>query len=275
MVTKTCLQLLRQLDLMLMNKLDQLPSKKILSLFMTCGFPTLSQSKKVFDEILSHQPDIIEFGLPFSDPMADGPIIQESSKIALKSKITTKQSLNLISQLKKKSEKTAFVIMCYLNTVQKYGVQKFIKEIRNIVDGIIIVDLPFEEEKPIKNLLDKNDIHLIKLISPITDQQRSKRLLKEAKGFVYYISATGITGSNKLDYKEINKNVLALKKQTKIPVLVGFGIKSKKDVLAISKNTKADGVIIGSALIQKYFDLKMNFTKYIISLRKFIKEVKI
>ena len=108
----------------------------------------------------------------------------------------------------------------------------------------------------------------------MTDQQRSKRLLKEAKGFVYYISATGITGSNKLDYKEINKNVLALKKQTKIPVLVGFGIKSKKDVLAISKNTKADGVIIGSALIQKYFDLKMNFTKYIISLRKFIKEVK-
>jgi len=258
-----------------MNKLDQLPSKKILSLFMTCGFPTLAQSKKVFDEILSHQPDIIEFGLPFSDPMADGPIIQESSKIALKAKITTKQSLNLISQLKKKSEKTAFVIMCYLNTVQKYGVQKFIKEIRNIVDGIIIVDLPFEEEKPIKNLLDKNDIHLIKLISPMTDQQRSKRLLKEAKGFVYYISATGITGSNKLDYKEINKNVLALKKQTKIPVLVGFGIKSKKDVLAISKNTKADGVIIGSALIQKYFDLKMNFTKYIISLRKFIKEVKI
>jgi tryptophan synthase alpha chain len=274
-VTKTCLQLLKRLDLMLMNKLDQLPSKKILSLFMTCGFPTLSQSKKVFDEILSHQPDVIEFGLPFSDPMADGPIIQESSKIALKSKITTKQSLDLISQLKKKSEKTAFVIMCYLNTVQKYGVQKFIKEIRNIVDGIIIVDLPFEEEKPIKNLLDKNDIHLIKLISPMTDQQRSKRLLKEAKGFVYYISATGITGSNKLDYKEINKNVLALKKQTKIPVLVGFGIKSKKDVLAISKNTKADGVIIGSALIQKYFDLKMNFTKYIISLRKFIKEVKI
>jgi len=274
-VIKTCLQPLRQLDLTLMNKLDQLPSKKILSLFMTCGFPTLSQSKKVFDEILSHQPDIVEFGLPFSDPMADGPIIQESSKVALKSKITTKQSLTLISQLKKKSEKTAFVIMCYLNTVQKYGVQKFIKEIKDIVDGIIIVDLPFEEEKPIKNLLDKNGIHLIKLISPMTDQQRSKRLLKEAKGFVYYISATGITGSNKLDYKEINKNVLALKKQTKIPVLVGFGIKSKKDVLAISKNTKADGVIIGSALIQKYFDLKMNFTKYIISLSKFIKDVKI
>ena len=103
---------------------------------MTCGFPTLSQSKKVFDEILSHQPDIIEFGLPFSDPMADGPIIQESSKIALKSKITTKQSLNLIAQLKKNSQKTAFVIMCYLNTVQKFGVQNFIKEIKNVVDEI-------------------------------------------------------------------------------------------------------------------------------------------
>ena len=99
---------------------------------MTCGFPTLSQSKKVFHELLSHQPDIIEFGLPFSDPMADGPVIQKSSKIALKSKITTKQSLNLIAQLKKGSGKTAFVIMCYLNTVQKYGIQKFIKVVNNV-----------------------------------------------------------------------------------------------------------------------------------------------
>jgi tryptophan synthase alpha chain len=266
---------LKPLDLTQMNKLDSLPSKNILSLFMTCGFPTLSQSQKIFDEILSHQPDIIEFGLPFSDPMADGPVIQESSKIALKSKITTKQSLNLIAQLKKRNDNTAFVIMCYLNTVQKYGIQKFIKEIKNVVDGLIIVDLPFEEEKPIKNILDKNNIYLIKLISPMTDPKRSKRLLKEAKGFIYYISATGITGSNKLDYPEINKNVMTLKKQTNIPILVGFGIKSKKDVISISKNTKADGVIIGSALIQKYFDLKMDFKNYIISLRKFLKEVKI
>jgi len=107
-----------------MNRLDSLPSKKILSLFMTCGFPNLSHSKKIFQEILSHQPDIIEFGLPFSDPMADGPVIQESSKIALKAKITTKQSLSLIKQLRKESNQTSFVIMCYLNTVQKYGVKK-------------------------------------------------------------------------------------------------------------------------------------------------------
>ena len=242
---------------------------------MTCGFPNLILSKKIFQEILSHQPNIIEFGLPFSDPMADGPIIQESSKIALKSKITTKQSLNLIKQLRKDSNQTSFVIMCYLNTVQKYGIKKFISDIKGIVDGIILVDLPFEEESETKKLLDKNNIHLIKLISPMTDKIRSKLLLKEAKGFVYYISATGITGSNKLDYSEINKNVSSLKKLTKTPVLVGFGIKSKKDALAISKKTNADGIIIGSALIQKYFDAKMNFNKYIISLRKFINEVKI
>ena len=258
-----------------MNRLDNLPSKKILSLFMTCGFPNLTHSKKIFQEILSHQPNIIEFGLPFSDPMADGPIIQESSKIALKSKITTKQSLNLIKQLRKDSNQTSFVIMCYLNTVQKYGIKKFISDIKGIVDGIILVDLPFEEEAETKKLLDKNNIHLIKLISPMTDKIRSKRLLKEAKGFVYYISATGITGSNKLDYSEINKNVSSLKKITKTPVLVGFGIRSKKDVLAISKKTNADGIIIGSALIQKYFDAKMNFNKYKTILRKFINEVKI
>ena len=260
---------------MLMNKLDSLPKKKILSLFMTCGFPNLSQSKKIFQEMLSHQPNIIEFGLPFSDPMADGPIIQESSKIALKSKLSTKQSLNLIKSLKKEGGNTAFVIMCYLNTIQKFGVKKFINEIKNIIDGIIIVDLPFEEEASIKKILDKNNIHLIKLISPMTDKERSVKLLKDAKGFVYYISATGITGSNKLDYSEINKNVSLLKKQTKTPVLVGFGIKSRKDALAISNKTKADGIIIGSALIKKYFEENMNSKKYLVALNKFIKQVKI
>ena len=258
-----------------MNKLDNLPKKKILSLFMTCGFPNLSQSRKIFKEILAHQPDIIEFGLPFSDPMADGPIIQESSKIALKSKLSTKQSLSLIKSLKGNSGNTAFVIMCYLNTVQKFGLKKFISEIKDIIDGIIIVDLPFEEETSTKKILDKNNIHLIKLISPMTDKKRSKKLLKEAKGFVYYISATGITGSNKLDYYEIDKNISSIKKQTRAPVLVGFGIKSRKDVLAINSKTQADGIIIGSALINKYFEKNMSFQKYLVALNKFIKKVKI
>ena len=242
---------------------------------MTCGFPTLSQSKKIFNEMLSHQPDVIEFGLPFSDPMADGPIIQEANKLALRSNLSTQQSLNLIKELNKSKNNTSFVIMCYLNTVRKFGVDKFIKSIKNIVDGIIIVDLPFEEESEIKKSLYKNNIHLIKLISPMTDKKRAQKLLKGSKGFIYYISATGITGSNKLDYKEINKNVKSLKKMSKIPVLVGFGIKSKKDVLEISKKTNADGVIIGSALIQKYFDLKMDINKYLIDLRKFITQVKV
>ena len=242
---------------------------------MTCGFPTLSQSKKIFNEMLSHKPDVIEFGLPFSDPMADGPIIQEANKLALSSKLSTQQSLNLIKELNKSKQNTSFVIMCYLNTVRKYGVDKFIKNIKNVVDGIIIVDLPFEEESEIKKALSKNNIHLIKLISPMTDKKRAQKLLKGSKGFIYYISATGITGSNKLDYNEINKNVQSIKKITSVPVLVGFGIKSKKDVINISKKTKAHGVIIGSALIQKYFDLKMDFNKYLKNLKKFIIEVKI
>tara|TARA_Y100000768_G_scaffold324528_1_gene261247 strand:- start:4972 stop:5748 length:777 start_codon:yes stop_codon:yes gene_type:complete len=258
-----------------MNKLDNLPKRRILSLFMTCGFPNISQSKKIFQEVLSHQPHIIEFGLPFSDPMADGPIIQESSKIALKSKLSTKQSLNLIKSLRKKSGGTAFVIMCYLNTIQKFGLKKFINEIKNIVDGIIIVDLPYEEEASTKKLLDKEGIYLIKLISPMTDKKRSKKLLKDAKGFIYYISATGITGSNKLEYSEINRNVSVLKKQTSTPVLVGFGIKSRKDALAIYNKTNANGIIIGSALIQKYFENSMNLKKYLIALNKLIKGIKI
>ena len=257
-----------------MNNLDLLPKKEILSLFMTCGFPNVNQSKKIFDEILSHQPHIIEFGLPFSDPMADGPIIQRANELALKSKITTQKSLDLINKLARNKKNTSFVVMCYLNTVRKFGVDKFIKNIKNIVDGIIIVDLPFEEESEIKRSLSKNNIHLIKLISPLTDKKRAHKLLKGSRGFIYYISATGITGSNKLDYKEINKNVKSLKKISSTPVLVGFGIKSKKDVLQISKKTNADGVIIGSALIQKYFDQKMDLNKYLTTLKKFIKELK-
>ncbi len=258
-----------------MNNLDFLPKKKILSLFMTCGFPNIIQSKKIFDEILSHRPDIIEFGLPFSDPMADGPIIQRANELALKSDITTKKSLELINKLSKNKQSTSFVIMCYLNTIRKFGLNKFIKNIKNIVDGLIIVDLPFEEETEIKNLLTENNIHLIKLISPMTDRKRAKKILKNSKGFIYYISSTGITGSNKLDHREINNNVKSLKKISSTPVLVGFGVKSKQDVVAISKQTNADGVIIGSALIQKYFDLKMDFNKYLKSLKKFIQEVKI
>ena len=164
--------------------------------------------------------------------------------------------------------------MCYLNTVRKFGVDKFIKNIKNVVDGIIIVDLPFEEESEIKKALSKNNIHLIKLISPMTDKKRAQKLLKGSKGFIYYISATGITGSNKLDYNEINKNVQSIKKMSSVPVLVGFGIKSKKDVIDISKKTNADGVIIGSALIQKYFDLKMDFNKYLKTLKNLLKRLR-
>ena len=219
--------------------------------------------------------DFIAFGLPFSDPMADGPVIQRANELALKSEITTKKSLELINKLSKNKQSTSFVIMCYLNTIRKFGVNKFIKNIKNIVDGLIIVDLPFEEESEIKNLLTESNIYLIKLISPMTDQKRAKKILKNSKGFIYYISSTGITGSNKLNHNEINKNVKSLKKISETPILVGFGVKARKDVISISKQTSADGVIIGSALIQKYFDLKMDFNKYLKSLKKFIQEVKV
>ena len=258
-----------------MNNLDKLPSKNILSLFMTCGFPSLSQSRKVFSTIQNNQPHIIEFGLPFSDPMADGLVIQEANKLVLKKGLSTNQSINLIKSVAKNKGDTSYVIMCYINTVVKYGVSQFIKSIKGTVDGIIIVDLPFEEEKDIREQLENSGIYLIKLISPMTDSNRAKKLLHNSKGFIYYISSTGITGSNKLNHKEINQNIKIIKKHSSIPVLVGFGIKSKSDVKSLSEKTLTDGVIIGSALIQMYFDLKMNFSNYLKSLDKFIKNLKI
>lgn len=241
---------------------------------MTCGFPSVNQSKRVFQTIQKNKPDIIEFGLPFSDPMADGVVIQEANKLALKKGLTTNQSIKLIKTISKNKGGTSYVIMCYINTVIKYGVAKFIKSIKGTVDGLIIVDLPFEEEKDIREQLENNNIYLIKLISPMTDSNRTKRLLLNSKGFIYYISSTGITGSNKLNHKEINKNIKMIKKHSSIPVLVGFGVKTKHDAQSLNKKTLTNGVIIGSALIQIYFDLKMNFSNYLKSLDNYIKNLK-
>ena len=258
-----------------MNNLDKLPKKNILSLFMTCGFPSLNQSKKIFENIQKNKPEIIEFGLPFSDPMADGQVIQKSNKMALDNGLTTKQSLNLIKLISKNKGKTSYVVMCYLNTILNFGIKNFVNSCKGFVDGIIIVDLPYEEETEIKFELEKNNIYLIKLISPMTNAKRSKKLLRNSNGFIYYISSTGITGTNKLNYREINKNIKTLKKITDTPILVGFGVKTKKDVLMINTKTQADGVIVGSAMIQMFFDLNNNLKKYIRSLDRYIKSLKI
>ena len=130
-----------------------------------------------------------------------------------------------------------------------------------------------KKREKLGKILEKHNIYLIKLISPMTDSNRTKRLLRNSKGFIYYISSTGITGSNKLNHKEINKNIKMIKKYSSIPVLVGFGVKSKSDVETLNKTTLTNGVIIGSALIQMYFDLKMNFDNYLRSLDKFIKSI--
>ena len=256
-----------------MNNLDKLPKKNILALFMTCGFPSLIKSKKVFDTIQKNRPNIIEFGLPFSDPMADGLIIQEANKLALQKGLTTDQSIKLIKSVSKNKGDTSYIIMCYINTIMKYGVSKFIKSIKGTVDGLIIVDLPFEEEKEIRKNLESNNMYLIKLISPMTNSNRAKKLLHNSNGFIYYISSTGITGSNKLNHKEINQNIKMIKQHSMTPVLVGFGVKSKSDVKSLNKSTVTDGVIIGSALIQMYFDLGRNFDNYLKSLDNFIKNL--
>ena len=182
-------------------------NKKALGIFLTAGDPDLDTSLDILVNLPKNGVDFIEVGMPFSDPMADGLVIQEANKLALKKGLTTNQSINLIKSVSKNKGKTSYVIMCYINTIMKYGVSKFIKSIKGTVDGLIIVDLPFEEEKDNRKKLENNGIYLIKLISPMTDSRRAKKLLHNSKGFIYYISSTGITGSNKLNYKEINQNI--------------------------------------------------------------------
>ena len=247
--------------------------QKALITYLVVGDPDITTTLELMNTMVDEGADILELGISFSDPMADGLVIQEANKLALKKGLTTNQSINLIKSVSKNKGKTSYVIMCYINTIMKYGVSKFIKSIKGTVDGLIIVDLPFEEEKDIRKKLENNGIYLIKLISPMTDSRRAKKLLHNSKGFIYYISSTGITGSNKLNYKEINQNIKMIKKHSSTPVLVGFGVKSRQDAQSLKNKTLTNGVIIGSALIQMYFDLRMNFNNYIKSLDNYIKSV--
>ncbi len=216
--------------------------------FITAGDPDYDTSLKIIQGLPKAGADIIEFGMPFTDPMADGPAIQAGGLRALASGQTMKKTLKLVKAFRAGDKDTPVVLMGYYNPIYVYGVAKFLVDAKKAgADGLIIVDLPPEEDDELCLPAMAAGINFIRLATPTTDDKRAPAVFKNTSGFVYYVSVLGITGTKAPDLKSVKANVNRLRKHTSLPICVGFGVKSAEQARAITKD--ADGVVVGSALV--------------------------
>lgn len=216
--------------------------------FVTAGDPDYKTSLKIIQGLPKAGADVIEFGMPFTDPMADGPAIQAGGLRALKAGATMKTTLSLVKDFRKADATTPIVLMGYYNPIYVYGVGKFLADAKKAgVDGLIVVDLPPEEDDELCIPAMAAGLNFIRLTTPTTDDARAPAVFKHTSGFVYYVSVLGITGTKAPDLKSVKANVKRLKKHTKLPICVGFGVKTAEQAKTIAET--ADGVVVGSALV--------------------------
>jgi len=218
--------------------------------FITAGDPDAATSLALLEGLPKAGADLIELGMPFSDPMADGPAIQESSKRALKSGSNLQKTLEMVASFRKKNTETPIILMGYYNPIYVYGVDRFLNDTLKVgVDGLIIVDLPPEEDLELCLPARKAGLSFIRLVAPTTDVRRLSKVLENTSGFLYYISITGITGTKTAPSEAVAKAVDHLRRHTELPIAVGFGIRTPE--LAEEIATHADAVVVGSALVQR------------------------
>jgi tryptophan synthase alpha chain len=216
--------------------------------FTMAGDPDYETSLAIAKALPKAGADVIELGMPFTDPMADGPAIQVAGQRALKAGQDMKKTLALVREFRKGDDTTPIVLMGYYNPVYIYGVDKFLADAKSAgVDGLIIVDLPPEEDEELCLPALKAGLNFIRLATPTTDDRRLPAVLANTSGFVYYVSITGITGSATPDASKVATAVARIKRHTRLPVAVGFGVKSAESARAIAEG--ADGVVVGSALV--------------------------
>jgi len=222
--------------------------EKALIAYVMAGDPNLEESGRIILEIEKAGADIIEIGVPFSDPVADGPTIQKAAERALRHNVSIRDILSLVTQLRRQT-KIPLILMSYANPIFVYGIEAFFKEARKAgINGVIIPDLPPEEAKDFLLHARRRLIDMIFLVAPTSPRERVKKILKIGSGFIYYVPLTGVTGSKLGDTDDIGLRVAALKSLTDLPVAAGFGISSPEDAKALSR--EADGVIVGSALVR-------------------------
>ncbi|MCF6232624.1 MAG: tryptophan synthase subunit alpha [Rhodobacteraceae bacterium] len=222
--------------------------KKAFVSYIMAGDPDFDTSLAIVKGLPGAGVDIIELGLPFTDPMADGPTIQLAGQRALAAGMTLDRTLELVADFRKSDDTTPIVLMGYYNPVYNQGVDTFLQKARAAgVDGLIIVDLPPEEDSELCLPAQEAGLNFIRLATPTTDDKRLPTVLQNTSGFVYYVSITGITGSAEADSGDVGPEVARIKAQTDLPVIVGFGINTPEKSRAIAGI--ADGVVVGSAIV--------------------------
>jgi tryptophan synthase alpha chain len=217
--------------------------------FVTAGDPDPETSLEILKRLPAAGADMVELGMPFSDPMADGPAIQASSQRALRAGQTLKKTLALVRTFRTGDDSTPIVLMGYYNPIYIYGVPRFLADAKTAgVDGLIVVDLPPEEDDELCVPAVNAGLNFIRLATPTTDDRRLPAVLANTSGFVYYVSITGITGAAAPDTRRVVDAVKRIKRHTSLPVAVGFGVKTAAHARAIAAG--ADGVVVGSALVE-------------------------
>ena len=245
------------------QKIFQNKNKKFIT-FTTGGDPDLKTSIKIVETIINNDADIVEIGMPFSDPMADGPTIQLSSNRAIAKGTTLEEIFFICNQIRKKNNTIPIILMGYYNLIYHYGINNFVKKCKESnVDGLIIVDLQPEEDPDLMIKLKKNEIDLIRLVAPTTNSERLKTILSNASGFLYYVTITGITGQKSANMDELKKAISEIRKYTSLPIVAGFGIKNKNHVKKICNF--ADGAVVGSSIV-KIIEENINDTNKMVSL---------
>lgn len=223
--------------------------QKALVAFVTFGDPTVKTTEGLALEFQKEGADLLELGFPFSDPIADGPVIQRASLRALQRGVTLKELFRSVRTLREKGLSIPVVLLSYYNPIFRYGEARFVREAKGSgLDGVVIPDLPIEESSTLLRHGKEKGFHLIFLVAPTSDAKRRRRIAQAAHGFLYYVSVTGTTGIRKHLPTTLFKDVRSLKRMTRLPVCVGFGVSTPQEARRISK--AADGVIVGSAIVQ-------------------------
>ncbi len=227
------------------EKLERAGEKALVG-FITAGDPDAAQSLEIIAAMIDNGIDILELGVPFSDPTADGPVIQRSSARALKSGMNLEKVCDMITSLREKYVDIPVIVFSYYNPIFAYGIERFYTDFVSAgADGVLVVDLPPEESEEMTSRWTGAPLPLIRLVAPTTPDERMQHIADVSDGFIYMVSKTGVTGSDGLDASESGDQVSRLKRITHLPVCVGFGISTPDDVAAVART--ADGVVIGSA----------------------------
>lgn len=216
--------------------------------FFTAGDPSIEATVPVMHALVAAGADVIELGVPFSDPMADGPAIQQSSERALARKVGATRVLEFVREFRRTDADTPVVLMGYLNPVEIYGVERYARDAKEAgVDGLLLVDCPPEESDSVQSALAGQGLHRISLAAPTSGVARLDAMLSGTRGYLYYVSFAGVTGAAKLAMDDVREKLALIRARTELPIAVGFGVRDAESAVAIAE--VADAVVIGSALV--------------------------